>query len=106
MNNTVFDLIEQIVRAVAGFVAGNGARIDPSRPHDIDPKDQWYFTTEWQKSERMAEADLKAGRYEDFSDIDQAMRVLLQNAATTQADHLDRVAEALRRAVRPSGGRR
>jgi hypothetical protein len=30
----------------------------------------WYWTPEWQARERDAEADLRAGRYEDFDSLD------------------------------------
>lgn len=30
----------------------------------------WYWTPEWQAREREAEADLRAGRYEDFDSMD------------------------------------
>jgi AbrB family looped-hinge helix DNA binding protein len=40
-------------------------------------RDQAYFYTErWQAGEREAEADLKAGRYEDFDNMDDFLKSL------------------------------
>lgn len=36
----------------------------------IDPDQSWFWTPEWQTKEREADADLAAGRYEDFDNID------------------------------------
>lgn len=37
---------------------------------EIDPEQRWYWTAEWQAKEREVDEDLKAGRYEDFDNID------------------------------------
>lgn len=33
----------------------------------IDKSEAWYWTKEWQESERQADEDLKAGRYTDYN---------------------------------------
>ncbi len=37
---------------------------------------QWYWSAEWQAGEREAEADLQAGRYQDFASIDEFLASL------------------------------
>jgi hypothetical protein len=43
---------------------------------DIDSEQAWYWTTEWQDREAEAEADLAAGRYEDFNTVDDMLAPL------------------------------
>jgi len=59
--------------------------------------DAWFRSKPWKDAEKRADDDLRAGRYEDFSTIDEVMAVLLQNAATDRPEQLDKIAEALRR---------
>ena len=42
----------------------------------IDKSQAWYWTEEWQKGEREADEDIAAGRYEDFDNIEDAIRYL------------------------------
>jgi hypothetical protein len=56
-------------------VAFSSRRADLYRAFTTPPgaptSDQaWYWTPEWQAREREAEADLRAGRYEDFDSMD------------------------------------
>jgi hypothetical protein len=37
---------------------------------EIDPDQAWFWTPEWQARERLADEDLKLGRYEDLKDDD------------------------------------
>jgi hypothetical protein len=67
-----------------------------SAPRQVKASDEWFWTRGWQKAEREANDDLKAGRYEDFDAIEQMVRVLLQNVATDDPQQLDRLAAALR----------
>ncbi len=71
--------------------------LQPPRPRRIAPKDAWFYTAEWRRAERDVEDDLKAGRYEDFTDIAGVIAVLKQNDPTARLDQTDRVATALRR---------
>lgn len=87
--NPLWDLIGLIDAIVFAF--------QPPRPRRINPKDAWFHTAEWQRAERDAEDDLRAGRYEDFADIDGLIAVLKQNDPTARLDQADRVATALRR---------
>jgi hypothetical protein len=70
------------------------------RPRQIDPKRAWFWSRQWQMAEREADADMQAGRYEDFDSIDQVIAVLKQNAISDPPDAIDRLAAALRRTVR------
>jgi len=40
------------------------------------PDQAWYWTPEWQAQERQAEADLRAGRYEEFATMDEFLASL------------------------------
>lgn len=39
-------------------------------PVEIDPEQAWFWTEEWQAKEREADEDLRAGRFEEFDNID------------------------------------
>lgn len=39
----------------------------------IDKSQAWYWTEEWQKGEREADADIAAGRYKDFDTIEELL---------------------------------
>ena len=70
------------------------------QPPAIGPKNlnnAWFRSKPWKDAEKRADDDLRAGRYEDFENIDEVMTVLLQNAATDRPEQLDKIAEALRR---------
>lgn len=44
------------------------------KPVVIVPKDQsWFFTKEWQESEREADKDLKTGRYTEANSLEEAL---------------------------------
>lgn len=43
---------------------------------EIDPAQAWFWTEEWQAKEREADADLEAGRYDQFDDVDDFMNSL------------------------------
>lgn len=87
--NPLWDLI--------GLIDGIAFALQPPRPRRINPKDAWFYTAEWCRAERDAEDDLKAGRYEDFADVDALIAVLKQNDPTARLDQADRLAMALRR---------
>jgi predicted DNA-binding protein len=36
----------------------------------LDDDQSWYWSKEWQRAEREAEADLASGKYTDFSSMD------------------------------------
>ena len=42
----------------------------------IDPNQAWFWTAEWQAGEREADADLAAGRYEDFGSLEEFLAAL------------------------------
>jgi AbrB family looped-hinge helix DNA binding protein len=42
----------------------------------VDKSQAWFWTEEWQKAEREADEDLKAGRYKDFDSADKAIQWL------------------------------
>jgi AbrB family looped-hinge helix DNA binding protein len=51
------------------------------------PKDQaWFWTKEWQKSEKEAEEDIKAGRVKSFDNVKDAMKWLESDKAEKWAD--------------------
>ncbi|MCS6848083.1 MAG: hypothetical protein RMN52_10250 [Anaerolineae bacterium] len=87
--NPLWDLI--------GLIDAIEFALQPPRPRRINPKDAWFYTAEWRRAERDAEDDLKAGRYEDFADVDALIAVLKQNDPTARLDQADRLAMALRR---------
>lgn len=37
---------------------------------EIDPEQEWFWTTEWQSGEREVDDELRTGNYEEFDDID------------------------------------
>ncbi len=46
-------------------------------PKKLIDKDQaWFWTKEWQEGEMEAEEDLRKGRYNDFDNIEDALRWL------------------------------
>lgn len=42
----------------------------------IDPADAWFWTPEWQKAEREATADIKAGRVKSFRSVEELIAEL------------------------------
>ena len=44
----------------------------------IDKSQVWFWSREWQKAERDAEADIQAGRVHEFSDTEEAIAFLHQ----------------------------
>ena len=44
---------------------------------EIHEDQRWYWTKEWQEGERLAEEDLAAGRYEDFDNMDDFFKGLI-----------------------------
>ena len=94
-NNVVTGLLHFLT---AWFDASRFSLLPPA-PRIINPKDEWFYRREWQRAEREAQDDLRAGRYEDFITVDEVIAVLKQNdpAATAQLEQVDRVAHALRR---------
>jgi hypothetical protein len=82
--------------ALIALIDSIGFALTPAMPRQVNPKDEWFWTREWQRSERDASDDLKSGRYEDFATIEQVIEVLLQNIVTDDPQRLDRVAAALR----------
>ena len=47
------------------------------RPHIPVPSDQaWFWTERWQRMEREAEEDIKAGRVKIFEDVDEFLAEL------------------------------
>jgi hypothetical protein len=91
-----FDLLPS---AFASFTDALRGR-QQGRPRQIDPKRAWFWSRHWQAAEREADADVQAGRYEDFDSIDEVIAVLKQNAISDPPDAIDRLAAALRRTVR------
>ena len=46
-------------------------------PARLVPRDQlWFWTPEWQKKEREADADIAAGRLKEFESVDDLMKDL------------------------------
>ena len=43
---------------------------DTKEPVEIDPNQAWFWTEEWQAKEREVDEDIKAGRYEEFDNMD------------------------------------
>lgn len=74
--------------------------LTPTSPREVHPNDAWFWTQGWQRAEREANADLEAGRYEDFPTIEALARVLVQNVVTDDPEQLDRLAAALRQGRR------
>jgi len=88
-----------IINIVTALVDATRLSLSPPVPRVIDPRDKWFYDRVWRSAEREATDDLKAGRYEDFTDIDQVIDVLKESDPTMTArlDQVDRVAMALRR---------
>ena len=74
-------------------------------PSTTKTRDRWFYHADWQHLEQEAEADVRAGRYEDFKDIGELITVLRQNNTIEPTSNFDRIAAALRRTVR-RGARR
>ena len=46
-------------------------------PARLVPRDQlWFWTPEWQKKERQADADIAAGRLKEFESVDDLLKDL------------------------------
>jgi len=46
-------------------------------PASLVPKDQlWFWTAEWQRKEREAEADINAGRVKEFESVEELLKDL------------------------------
>lgn len=93
----MFDRFGNPLWALIGLIDAIEFALQPPRPHQINPKDTWFYTAEWRRAEREVEDDLKAGRYEDFDSMDGLIAVLKQNDPTAHLDQADRLAVALRR---------
>lgn len=48
-----------------------------------DPTQAWFWTTEWQASERETEAELECGDYEDFDTMDDFITSLKAEAVAS-----------------------
>lgn len=46
---------------------------------EIYEDQRWYWTKEWQEKERLAEEDIAAGRYEDFDNMDDFFKGLMED---------------------------
>ena len=93
------NIIIAVVDVVIAWFDASRFSLSPPAPRIIDPRDQWFYVHAWQQAEREVDDDLRAGRYEDFTDMDQVIVVLKENdpTATARLDQVDRVALALRR---------
>ena len=43
-------------------------------PKIIDPEQAYFWTEEWQKGERQADEDIKAGRVKHFDTVEEALK--------------------------------
>ena len=46
----------------------------------VDKEQAWFWTEEWQKGERKADEDIKAGRVKRFKSVDDAVKYLEDKA--------------------------
>ena len=46
----------------------------------VDKEQAWFWTEEWQKGERKADEDIKAGRVKRFKSADDAVKYLVDKA--------------------------
>lgn len=51
-----------------------------SRLEVIPPDQAWFWTEQWQKAEREAQADIDAGRVNHYTNIDEALAALEKRA--------------------------
>ena len=57
-------------------VVATGAGVFLIPPRRIPKAQRYFYTPEWQAKEREADADIKAGRVKEFSDVDELIRDL------------------------------
>ena len=93
------NVLDGLIQVLTAWLDASRFSLLPPAPRIIDPKDKWFYARPWRQAEREAAADLNAGRYEDFTDMDEVIAVLKENdpTATARLDQVDRVALALRR---------
>ena len=59
------------------------AGLEPGPVHviieSIDPEQAWFWTPEWQARERETDEDIAAGRYKDFTSMDDLISDLFRD---------------------------
>lgn len=79
------NLLEQATQVVRSVLQTHTKTLTPvipklKRPKHV-PKDQeWFWTKEWQRGEREANADLAAGRYKTFDSVEDLIADLHSSA--------------------------
>lgn len=68
------------------FSTDENGRVVISRAQVIPPEQAWFWSERWQKMEREAEADLAAGRVEEYADLSSALSGLNALAEAPDAE--------------------
>ena len=75
----------------------NAIRVWIQRRAPIAQRDQWFWKQSWQRGEHNVDADLRAGRYDDFHSIEELLKVLPPPPQTEPLSPAMLIAQALRR---------
>ncbi len=62
------------------FSVDENGQVIISRLEVIPPDQAWFWTEQWQKAEREAQADIAAGRVHRYANVDEAIAALEQRA--------------------------
>ena len=84
----------------------NAIRVWIQRCAPISQRDQWFWKQSWQRGEHNVDADLRAGRYDDFYSIEEVLKVLSPPPQTETWTPAMLIAQALRRFRRAGRHRR
>ena len=75
----------------------NAIRVWIQRRPPLDKRDQWFWKSAWQRGEKNVDADLRAGRYDDFNSIEEVLGVLTPPPQTEPLSPRMLLVQALRR---------
>ena len=62
------------------FSLNEQGQVVVSRLEVIPPDQAWFWTEQWQKAEREAQADINAGRIHRYANVDEALAALEKRA--------------------------
>jgi len=62
------------------FSLNEQGQVTISRLEVIPPDQAWFWTEQWQKAEREAQADIEAGRVHRYANVDDAVSALEKRA--------------------------
>ncbi len=90
---TVPNQVREILSVEEGddlaFYVSKSGKVMVDRLQTIPPDQAWFWTERWQKMEREAQADIDAGRVQQFDDVEAALEWLHGIAESETANAQD-----------------